>query len=742
MANTLPRYSSQDTAKSYEQPEFDIAEHKKGVDWYTQNVRFYSTFYNRMPAYYNTTSIIDDYDKGLTPIEKGFNYALYMLGKQQNIDYNYITTDLSGNSLQSVWVKGKKVRQLMNHLLGNLVNQLENKEIVAKNLSKKASNVKSRMLDDLMLKYDQQMLKVFNDMEEMGITFNPAGDRTFKSKEEIERFINFEWKDNYELLAVDTAKYIEEINDTNSMYIQNFNDYLPADYCANFHYVENGRVKIRNIPFYNLIWDNVNDDPFNRKMKYVGFVERYTPQELFIKYPELGNKSIYGDAKEEIKKLAEDGGERNTFQDKYNTRNIKWLGYKEDSLYVTAITMFWIGQHDIRYKEVKENDTVKYKKTDDETEAGEYIVNDVYKSTLIGNKWLVDYGLTDNVIRPKKNPSDPELPIKVLKGQSILGEGLSIIGTIADNQDLMDAYRYKIAEAIGKDAGKTYVIYGDRLGETVNAPELMTDLKAIGIHVINGTGEDPDGNARDPIKEIDLSLNPMVLRYVELFREEERIMEEVMNIPKIALGQQQTYIGLGTQKGTIAQSTLGLSILYRNFVKFNEINLQYSINLAKLVYTDPKSEAPFVVGDRGIQFLKWIKEYRYEDILLFIKTKDIIDEQGKERLLAIAQALSQNQQIDILDFLKIEMATSRTELFNELDFSARKRQRQTAEAQQAQTQREDERLKAELETKSNIVATKEIAQDGRTEQEIGERIAREIIKADSKNPTKDLPIKK
>jgi len=730
-----------ETAKKYEQPDFDIPEHKKDKDWFIQNIRYYSTFYNRRPAYFNASSVLEE-TEATTPIKKGLDLALYMLGKQQNIDYNFITTDLSNNSLQSVWIKGKKVRQLTNHLLGNLVNQLENKEIVAKNLSKKASNVKTRMLDDLMLKYDQQMLKVFKDMEEMGITFAPAGDRTFKSKEEIERFINYEWKDNYELLAIDTAKYLEEINDANSMYIQDFNDYLPADYCATFHYVENGRVKMRNIPFYNLIWDNTSNDPFNRKMKFVGFVERLTPQELFTKYPELGNKSVYGNAKEEIKVMAKDGDKRNAHQDLYNTSNITWLSYQDDTMYISVATMFWIGQHDLKYKEVKENDIIKYKKISDDTEAGEYIIDDVYKGTIIGNKWIVDYGLQNNVIRPKKNPSDPELPIKVLKGQSILGEGLSIIGTISDNQDRMDAYRFKIMEMVGKDAGKTYIIYGDKLGETVNAPELMTDLKAMGIHTMTPTGEDPDGRIQDPIKLVDLSLNPTVMRYVELFNEEERIMEEIMNIPKIALGQQQTYIGLGTQKGTIAQSTLGLSIMYRNFVKYNEINLQYSINLAKLVYTDPKSEAPFVVGDRGIQFLKWLKEYRYEDILLFIKTKDIIDEKGKERLLAIAQALSQNQQIDILDYLKIEMATNRTELYNELDYSARKRKRENIQSQKAATQREDVNQEKELQGKAEIAALKEVAQDDRSGMEVQERVVRELIKADSKNPTKELPVKK
>ncbi len=726
---------------TYEQPEFDVPEKEKDRKWYTQYVRYFSTLYNQHHTHYNTNDIADDAtDSYLTPIEKGFRLLLYFFGKQQNIDYNYITTDLSNNTLQSVWVKGKKVRQLINHLIGNLISQLENKEITTNNLSKEVSNQKSRMLEDLFLKHDVQSMRIFEEMEEMGIRFNPAGDRKFESREDIERFINLGWKDNLELISTDTGNYIEEKNDSDNMYIQNFIDYAAADYCAVYNYVENGQVKQKRIPFYNLIWDSINDDPLNKNMKYVGFLERLTPQEIFAKWPELNNTSIYGDAKEQIKLIAKGKSDNAyAFFNHYNTGNIKWWSLDKDDLYVTAVTMFWLNPRDTRYKLTIVNGKVKYEKIKDDDEKGEYNIEDWQKCTLIGNEFPVDWGYANNIVRSKyKNV--PDSPIKVMKGNSILGDSLSVIGTIADNQDRMDMLRYKIVEIIGRDTGKNYIIHGDKLGTGITSKELVTDFKSMGLHVANVSGEESDSTDSQRIVEtVDMTLDLNIMKYVDLFHEEERIMEEVMNIPKISLGQQQTNIGLGVQRGTIARSTLGLANIYRNFVKFNELNLQYAVNLGKLIYTEPNTEAPMVIGDRGVRFLKWLKEYRYEDILLFIKTKDIINEEGKQRLLGIAQAMAQNQEIDILDYLRIEMSENLTRLYNDLEYSAKKRKKEQMAIQAAMSKREEEAKGRELSSKSEQVATKEIAGSDRVDKEVAGRTFKALVDADAKKEAARQP---
>ena len=717
---------------SYAQPDFDIEEDEKDKDWFIQSVRYFSTLYNRKPAL-NIGFQREDSDDFLTPVERGLKYSLYLLGKQDNIDYNFVTSDDTGDTLQSVWIKGKKIRQLVNHLVGNLINQLENKQITTINLSKDVESKKSKMLSDLMMRFDRQLLVFFEQLEKLGVRFIPAGDREFQSEDDIKRFLEFEWKDNLQVLSSNMGKHIEQSNDVNSKYIQLFMDFLAADYCGMYTHAENGKILQKRIPFYDLIWDHGSEDPLNRNLRYVGFIERSTPQELFSKYPQLTDEE-----KKEIKEAAKGQSSFKEIQSRFNTTNFNWWTYKSDQMIVTTVTMFWIGRRDLRFEERKNEDgTVSYIKTKDLKK--DFFTDDLHKATLIGNKYLVDWGYSENVIRSRENKSDPEMPIKILSGSSILGDRLSIVGMIHQNQDRMDFYRFKIIEIIGKDAGKNYIINGNKLGETVKTRELLQDFKSMGMHVapgVSGESSDPTDNQRT-VEVVDMTLDPSILRYVDLYHEEERIMEEVMNIPKIALGQQQATVGLGVQRGTIAQSTLGLISLYRNFVKFNEINLQYSVNLAKLIYTIDDTEAVFVVGDRGIQHLKWIKQYRFQDVLLFIKTKDIIDENKKQRLLAIAQAMAQNQQIDMLDYINIEMAENMIELKNDLEFSLKKRREEIAIAQNSQTLSDKAIRERNITAKSELEDKKQSSMDERSLMESQERITREFIKVEKTEETEE-----
>lgn len=740
----------------YDAPDFFVSEKDKGPDWYKRATRYFSTFYNRPYNMYSQ----DNADENTSPVERGIRYSLYYLGKQRNIDYNHVTKDISGNNLQAVWIKGKKVRQLVSHLVGNLINQLGNKELTVRTLSKDAVSKKTRMYEDLMFKYDNQSKLFFEQLGELGTQYNPAGSRDFESIEDVERFMENDYKENTEEVAVDIAKDIEEKNDAETMYIQAFLEYAASNYTAIYTYVENGTIKQKKIPFYNLIWDQDNADPFCRNSRFKGFIERLTPQEIFSRYPEYFNK--HKDEKEEIIKMAGNSDMQfcNGICDTYNIPNINWWSWdREKRLTVCVVTMLWINEHDLRYKKTKDSygtDTFRRITNDPEgrryEERGDYMMNDLCESILVGNKYLVKHGYSDNVVRKPSKKGDPEFPIGIFADNTTLGEGVPIIGTIAQNQDRQDFFRFKIMEMIGKDKGKNYVINGNKLGETIKGSELIADFASMGVHVTPGTSGETDdfANTQKMVEFVDLTLDPNVMRYVELYREEERIMEETMSIPKIAQGQQGTYIGLGTQKGTIAQSTLGLSLIFRNFVKFNEINLQYAINLAKIIYTqDGNDDAPLVIGDRGVKWLKITKDMRFQDLLIFIKTKDIIDEQAKQRILSYAQAWSQNPTFGIgpVEILKIEQADSFTEMINDLEYSMKAKEKkaiQMAQMQAEQAAAQEQQMQEQaIHSDSVHVGMKEAGANERAQLQAQTEIAKTVIKENGdKNQTKNLPIKK
>lgn len=701
----------EDKKLDHKQPDQFVSEKEKDELWYKSNMRYFSTFYNKNYSKEDT----------LSPIEKGFKYHRYFIGKQTNIDYNYATTDLSNNTLQSVWVKGKKVRQMIGHLLGNMLNQLENKDITVKTLSKDVAVKKTEMLDNLMLAYDTDLAKVFEMMAQMGVRYTPAGDRKFESVEDAERWVEYDWRDNAEIYAQYLAEALEEDNDANTMLLQCFIDFCCADYCATYNYNENGKTKQRRIPFYNLVWDKSKDDPFNRKMRFSGFFEKLTPLEIFSKY------NLNDTQKATIKEMADN---QSATTNKFNSVNVDWWDFSETVPLVSCLTMFWDGQRDMKYrKKTDQWGNVTFKKTGNET--GEYFVRDTHKAILVGNEVLVEKGYAKNVVRRANKRAVPIPPIKVLNG-----DGCSLIETIAEHQDRIDLLRFKITEMIGKSAGKCYIVYGHKLGEGVTTKELMTDFKSMSIHVSPGTSGEPDdfSDKQKHVEVVDLTLDPNIRMLSDLRKEEEQMMEETINIPKIALGQQTSYIGLGTQRGTIAQSSLGLVYMYRNFSKFNEINLQYGVNLNTLIINDKNDNAKFIIGDRGIKYFQLTKDlmknFRFQDFLIYIKVKDIIDENQKTRLLAIAQAMAQNQQIDILDYLKIEMATSKTKLYKELEYSVKSQRREMAKAQAREEAIVKEAQEREIQMKAELKGVELASEDERKKMDVAGKMFGDMVGAE------------
>lgn len=710
------------------QPEWNISETKKDKDWYLQNVRYYTSFYNR---YYGFSGA-DDFRGNLPPVDRGIQYMLYYLGKQKNIDYNYVTKDTTGNGLQSVWIKGKKVKSIIDYLVGNLKVQFDNKIISATNLSPDAVSKKTKMFDDLWHRYIGAGKRMFDELAQMGINFNPAQGAEIESEEDLNKWMNYNWKDINEKICIDIGRDLEEQNDSDTSYFNCFIDYCAANYCATYWYVENGKVKQKQIPFYSLIWDCVDNDPFNRKGRFSGFYELLTPEEVIYKYQ---GQLTEGEIKE-ISKCAEDDT-WSSLMSNLNPPFFNWYQNGYGKKLISVVTMFWKGDRDLRYKMAEDSfGNIHYNKLGKNSpKDGQYYIEDMYQSVVIGNKWVPDWGYAKNTVRGKSTFSTPESPIKVLTGDTVFGEGVPPIGVIAQNQDRIDFYKFKIIEMVGRDSGKCYILNGFKLGQTVAGKEILQDFKSMGMTVtagVSGEANDPESAALRTIETVDLSLDQNVNHYLDLIREEERVMEEAMSVSKVALGQQTNQIGKSVQQNTIAQSTLGTAILYNNFIKWNEVNLQYGVDLAKLVYpANPEGDAAqFLLGDNGVSALQITEEYKNADLRLFMKVKDVIDDTKRQRYLGIAQAMAQNGQMSMSDFIKIDIGESTTELLHEMLASEEKREKAAAEEKAYQMMLMQQSTEASNQAKLQQTTIQQKAETQRSTEKNDTKKFDTLVKAD------------
>ena len=653
-----------------DQPNQFIPENQKNAEWYKDSLRYVAEKYNtqqNMLGYQNTAT----YEK---PVDEMLRMFTYYLGKQENKDYYYKTKDENNCDLPTVWINGQKLTSMIDFMIGNAIKMIENIEPSVKGTSEALVSKKNMMLTMGMVKIKYQ--EIFERMSQDGVEFNPTGVEQFETPEDLERFMLYDYKEYAEVIAQRLANDILYRNRFIEKYKQSFLYLLLGGVCGIENSIKNGRQYKEIILPYNLIWDNSVDDDFNSRAHYVGKIDWLTPGEIlsrpeFLEY--LTPQEI-----DEIKSVNTQTMDKMLGEEYITSNKLRWWYNYSGVPKIACVTGYWVGYKELRYEQVKDQYGNEHFSKMRTRQNSKYWIKTVYKGTLIANKYVVDYGETTNIVRRSDDPREVQLPISVFLPNMVMGETRSIASRLHKHQDRIDYLTYEITKMTDRAKGKVFVLNKHKLG-SATSQEILNDFERMGIHITDGnmTGEDFNNADYNKVVEVvDMTLDPNVNMMITLRREEERIMEEIVNVPKVAMGQQQGYLGAKTQAGSIAQSNLGTSYLYQGFIQFLENDLQYALNQYKVSLIALETDTLGLLDDRGIEFLEITEDFKFEDFGVYIKVKDFVDEQAKERILAIAQAAMQNQLIDMRDYLRIETARTYTEILKELEYSMAKKDRE------------------------------------------------------------------
>lgn len=642
-------------------PDQEILEKDKTPEWFARNVRFISTFYNRpyVPTSLggNTPSSTTPYNYGadVYPVNEMINNVLYYQGRQPNLRYNHLVQDVTTTNLQVGWVKGQKVAQLIDYGRGAVRGRVNNAAFSVRTMSKDAVSSRMELLDKLKLKID--MAGLLPDPEITGVEFNPAEGADVKNYEQAEEFINQGAKDYNAELATDIATGIWVSNNWTNKSMEAFTNVQITGCCGIEHYVENGRQYQEVHPSYNLILDLRHDEEYNRKARFVGVIRLLTPEEIFRRWNYFSE-----DQKQEIMKMARNSSLYNGLN--IEGFNFNWWNYggAYNSPMIACVTGYWIGRENLGKKKFTNDYGIEKLRNTKKDEYGDNWVDCVHKATMIGNKYLCDFGYVTNMVEDFTDKSKPRLPILVYTPGCMLGQLRAPVSRIKSVQDDLDMVKYKIKEMVGRAKGKSTVF----LTNKATAKDIVEDLASMGVTVISPeTGEPGDQNrASTRISEtVDMTLDPNIQLLFQLQDRLSNEMEEILNASKISLGQQQSYIGYSTQQQTIAQSSLGMTPLIDGFMDYLQMNMQYAINQAKYLYTmEDNEEAEIMVGIKGVKFLKFTKKFRFEDLLCVLKINDFIESQAKDRILRAAEIALQTGAIDFRDYIEIDSAQTYSQI--------------------------------------------------------------------------------
>lgn len=675
-------------------PNQMVSEAEKTPMWYAQNIKYLAQFYN-LPLKNNysfeaaggdrTAQTADPYQNAYqnSPVQYMLQMMLYYLGRQQNMNYNHLDKNTTTSNLLPNWIKGHRIHNLISFMKDAITKMLQNTEFSVKSMSEMAVSDRKRMLDFLMIQFEMQ--GVFDTISDTyGLHIDFANGQRFDQEEEVTNYMqNGGYKDEDEEIQTMLASNFWYQNNAISKFIQAFMHGSITGVTGIEHYVYNGRQVMDVIMPHQLIVDRRIDDDYNRYARFVGVIRPYTAEEIFERWPNQDPKQ-----REEIQAMALSSA----FGGMYNTtNNITWWNYGNEYTgnMITTVTGYWLTYRDLGKKRYENKYGIQKVRKAGAQEPGDDAIVDICKGTLIGNAFMANMGYINNVAEDFYNKNRPLLPVQVFMPNMLLGESRSIVSRLHELQDERDLYKFKIKDMVAKSKGRTVLIRGDKLGNATTVKELYDDLSDLGMTVVVTNGEvDPEDNG-PVVEQIDMTMDPNVKALFEIIAQIDREMEEIANISKISLGQQQTYIGLGTQENVMANAS-GSTYIYSGFMDFIQRNMQYAVDVAKnLATTDDTDYYQMLIGRRGVEYLKMAKKIRYNNPQVFLKINDVIDDKAKERLVTIAQALAQNQVIDMLDFIKIETAKTYYEIKGYLEYSLKKKEKK-AETQAAMQQMLDQ----------------------------------------------------
>lgn len=658
-------------------PDQVVTEEQKFKDkglWFAQNLQYVCSFYNRPLRNVNVPEQFEDNpgwtnDSLYTPVMNMLKYMLYYQGKQPNLNYNHLTQNIDGTNLQVTWRKGQEIPPLIDHMKGNASMLLQNMKFSCLPLSEKAYSEKTQVYNDLVATL--AIKDKLDRFKAMGVEFNPIDGFNPASKDDIDKYMK---SDAYKIagseLATAMAEEIWQDGACDLKYLQAYTYAIICGVGGIEHIVNRGRLEQNVIMPYQLIVDTRLDDDYNRPARFVGVIRNLTPTEVFRKYPQLDLAQ-----KEELQKIAQSfslGAQYNI-----TNNNFQWWNYGntyQDST-MTEVTVYWIGGKNLGVKKFTNKYGIDQIGAAPKDNPGNFELDDVHCATILGNRYMTNFGYCTNVSEDVMRKHRPQLPIQVWMPNMIGGESRSLVSRLHAIQDEIDSYRFVQKQIVSRAMGKVLFVRGDMFGNTTSAKELVQDLKAMGIHILTTTGENPvaDNQGDKAVNVADLTLDANFMKMSELIMERKAEMQEIISTNKVSLGQQQNYIGAAQQAKAISQSSLGQSTLIDGFMEFVRINVQYDLNVKKNLWASGKDglKAAVTIGDGGVKYVKATNDLLLEDFLLFIKVKDVIDEAARVRILALAQGWSQNPAFGVTPkaMVQLEKTKTFTEAINVLEES-------------------------------------------------------------------------
>lgn len=635
----------------------------------------YSNSIGNWPSQRNSYGNVprNDTAESITPVEDMLRNYRYYLGLQGSGPNAYMTEAAEGEELPPVYTNGNEIYTVVQHMVGPVIKSVAGMTVTVESQDPSVQSVKQRRVAAITAKRD--LPEIFKAFASMGVEYAP--ERRFAK--DIDTALQEAMRapsHKVERYGLDVLNHVNNVTSFKDLVPKAFFDSQVGGHTALHVDCSNPRIFLDKIRPWMTVFDRNEDDDYNKRSLFKGFVQYLSREEIYQSF------DLSADEKDELETIFSKGPSAvseypSLFPDYARYTGFNWID-ERDYRRIACITGYFIA-------------------TITPQEGEPY--HTLYQGTLIGNcilksMWGEGNWEHRNIVYSMDDPSWPEIPIWIFSPDTILGTNVSTVRRFRQMQDDCDAYLFKIRQLISRDLGKNYMFNGAMIGNKT-AREIIENFKNHGVDVSNfSTGEEPIAQNGRLVELVDMSMDPNVKAYVELRNVMRQDMMDVVSQSRITRGQQQTYIGGGTQQQTVSLAENGTMAMYSTFFQYITYVQQHVLNVCKLQLMSVKSkeEADAILSEESKRFWEALNdtELQIEDLLVVVRIEDSIDEQMRGEMNQVALAMAQN--VDKTGFTMadwLELKTART---------ARELLRRFTEKQQLSEQKAMENMQMQQQT--------------------------------------------
>lgn len=646
-----PNATNLSTAVTY-LPDQTISEWKD--EDYIRNLRFIASRWN-MPVYRANPWAVDFKELGL-PL--GFSsrcivWRNYYDGIQGNRDYSQAILKEDGGRKALKMFRGKDIFKYVNYTIEPIIEISKHiPKIVSCNIISENVVSKRRFMQDFG-KFMADQVELSQYMNEKFKMYYETGNGQKFLQSANTHMQAFDFREEMADGAVNVARDIFYRNYLGETFIDNGKDALITGLAGCKVSIFNGYTMVERIPSDQAVFCPTTTGDQHRQDPYGGRVRFMTVQDIAATFGSKISPEMLG----EIKTMA------------YSQGNLPvgWYGWNYYNNTVGSPTFNWYSLVDnVPRIAVVEGQWASYR-LDDANKFRQCL----RQGTLIGNKWLIDEGITENQTKDWRNPHNTELDYIFVQPMSVFGKNMGIPEILANYQNRVDFLQTKLDEWINQTKGTFYIINGSYLSEGVTPSDVMADISDMRIHVSTGMDIDGDDKAQKLMEAgaIEMPRDTVnVINQIAMYR---GMMDDILNIPSQARGQLEGYQGTKTLNMQISQSNKGTRYFYDPMYTFFQRVMQKAVDKFKTATLDNENfEYSLIVSDSQTEIFKATKDFGLSQYAIYMGFEDVADEGYKQRQLDMMFAFAQNPNSGYTmdDYAALECMYTKSEIKNYLQF--------------------------------------------------------------------------